>query len=318
MAVTGTLEQIRSKVRKITGRPSVDQLTNEELDDYINDFYVYDMPAHLKLWNLNTQLSPISGADDALIPDRAWYLFDSNKFTNMSPPFYVGGYEVQYFQNREAFFNFFPSRTEVQQLSTGTGVAGPYTGTVTNIPILEQGIFISAVNNAGASLHCTANNAGVLQGDVLAGGTINYETGAIAGLTWNAGTIAVGEPIWVQSITYTSGRPQAVLFINNVLFFYPVPDIAYEVSCTVYEAPDELTAGDQPIIRDWWNLIAYGAAQKIFAENLDMESYMKIDPLFDKHKRLVERRTLTQLKNQRTATIYSQEASGRVLFPSTI
>lgn len=318
MAVTGTLEQIRTKVRRITGRPSQNQLTDDELDDYINDFYIYDMPAHLKLWNLNNQLSPIFGPDDALIPDRAFYAVDWNDFTNLQPPFYVGGYQIQYFQNREAFFNFFPTRMMRAQLSTGTGVAGPYAGTITNTPILEQGVFISAVNNAGASLHCTANNEGVLQGDVLAGGTIDYQTGAIAGLTWNAGTIAVGEPIWVQSMTYVSARPQAVLYVDGALFFYPVPDIAYEFSCAVYEAPDALEAGDQPLVRDWWNLIAYGAAQKIFAENLDMDSYNKIGPLFDKHKRLVERRTLVQLKNQRTATIYTQEPSGRVPFSSTI
>jgi hypothetical protein len=318
MAVTGTLEQIRSKVRRITGRLSANQLTDAELDDYINDFYQYDFPAHLKTWNLSTQLTPIFGADDALIPDRAFYVFDWNAFTNVSPPFYVGGYEIQYFQDREAFFNFFPTQARVQQLSTGTGVAGPYAGTITGTPILEQGIFISAVNNAGASLHCTANNAGVLQGDVIAGGTINYQTGAIAGLTWNAGNIAIGEPIWAQSVTYASGRPQAVLFIDGTLFFYPVPDIAYEVSAMVYQVPDELTAGDQPIVRDWWNLIAYGASMKIFAENLDMESYNKILPIFDQHKRLVERRTLVQLKNQRTATIYTQQPSGRVPFSSTI
>lgn len=318
MAVTGTLEQIRAKVRRITGRLSVNQLSNDDLDDYINDFYVYDLPKHLKNWNLKNYLSPIFGSDSALIPNRAVYVFDANSFTNIGPPFYVGGYEIQYFQDVEQFFNFFPNRAIVQQLSTGTGIAGPYSGTISATPILEQSIFISAVNNAGTSLHCTANNAGVLTGDVLAGGTIDYQTGAVAGLTWNAGIINTGEPIWAQSTTYVSGRPQAVLFANMSLTFYPVPDIAYEVYCTVYQNPDELSAGDQPLIRDWWNLIAYGAAQKIFAENLDMDSYAKIQPLFDNYKRLVERRTLVQIKNQRVLTIYTQEPSGRVPFSSTM
>ena len=39
MAVTGNLEQIRTKVRKITGMLSVNQLSLSDLDDYINDFY---------------------------------------------------------------------------------------------------------------------------------------------------------------------------------------------------------------------------------------------------------------------------------------
>lgn len=307
-----TLADIRLKVRRVTKSPSANQITNAEIDDYVNDFYQNDFPAHLKTWNLKTVLSPLglAGADDALIPDRAIYAFDWTAFTNLEAPFYVGGYEIQLFQNPEAFFNFFPTRPSRQQLSTGTGVGGPYAGTITQIPILEQSVFISAVNNAGASLHCTANNAGVLTGDVLAGGTINYQTGAVAGLTWNAGNIALGEPIWVQSVTYASGRPEAVLFYDGALLFYPVPDIAYEVACTVYQTPTALAAaGDAPLVLDWWNLLAYGASLKIFGDKLDMESYQKTRVLFDEQKRLVERRTLKQISINRTATIYENQYS---------
>jgi len=317
MAVTGTLEQIRAKVRKVTGMLSPNQLSNDDLDDYINDFYLYDFPAHLKNWDMKNSISPIWGPDDALIPGQAFYVVDSNAYTNLSPPFYVGGYEVQFFQNETEFFNVFPNRMRTIQLSTGTGIAGPYAGTVTNTPILQQGIFISTVDNAGNSLHCDANNAGILSGDVLAGGTINYQTGVVAGLTWT-GVIAVGEPIWTQSITYSSGRPNAVFYMNQALVFYPVPDIAYNVYCTVNQVPTALGIGDQPIIRDWWNLIAYGAALKIFADNMDMESYSKIDPLFNKQLRLVERRTLCQIKNQRVATIYNQSPNARTPFSSTL
>ena len=317
MAVTGSLEQIRAKVRKLTGMLSPNQLSESDLDDYINDFYQYDFPAHLKTWNLTTALSPIWGTDDALIPGQAIYLYDWNTYTNMGPPCYVGGYEIQYFQDQEAFFNIFPTRTRVEQLSTGTGVAGPYTGTIANTPILQQGVFISVVDNTGTSLHCEANAAGVLSGDVLAGGTINYDTGAVAGLTWT-GVIAVGEPIWAQSMTYVSGRPEAVLFYDGVLLFYPVPDIAYEFGCKVNRVPDVLEAGDQVLVRDWWNLIAYGASLKIFADNMDLESYGKIDILFNKQLRLVERRTLCQLKNQRVATIYTQAPNLQTPFSSTL
>lgn len=318
MAVTGSLEQIRTKVRKITGMLSVNQLTNAELDDYINDFYQYDFPAHLKNWNLKDRLSPILGADTALIPDQAVYPYDINSFTNMEPPIYVGGFEVQLFQDVEAFFNVFPQIMLRSQFSTGTGIAGPYAGTVSNTPILQNGIFISTLDNAGNSLHCTANAAGVFTGDVLAGGTINYTTGAVAGLTWT-GVIAIGEPIWAQSITFQAGRPFAVLYFNDELTFFPVPDIAYEVEANVYISPDELAnVADEPTVREWWGLIAYGASLKIFGDNLDLDSYAKVDILFDKQKRLVERRTLTQLKNQRTATIYTQSGTNRVPFSSTL
>lgn len=308
MTVTGTLEQIRNKVRLITGRPSPTQLSDADLDNYINDFYQYDFPAHLKTWNLQTILSPLFGPDDALIPDTAIYVFDWNQYTNIGPTFYVGGYEIPFYQNTQAFFNFFNTKAVVQQLSTGTGIAGPYAGIVTNTPILGQGIFLSTIDNAGNSLHTSADAAGQFEGTgvlapVPAGGTINYDTGVVAGLTWT-GVIAVGEPIWAQSLTYVSGRPQAVLFYDGALLFYPVPDIAYEVACTVNIVPDELGPGDQPVVRDWWNAIALGAARKIFIDNLDIESLTKLQPVFDEQMRLVERRTLKQLSTQRASTIY--------------
>jgi len=322
MAVTGTLEQIRAKVRKVTGMLSPNQLSNDDLDDYINDFYLYDFPAHVKTWNLTTALPPIWGPNENLAPGIPFYVFDWNAYTNISPPFYVGGYEIQYFQDQESFFNIFPTRTFRTRLATGDGTPGPYVGTISQTPILTQGIFVSTIDAAGNSLVTSANGAGQFDGTGVvaptpAGGTVNYITGAVAGLTFTA-NIAVGEPIWSQTMTYTSGRPQAVLFIDGALFFYPVPDIAYEFSCKVYQVPDTLEAGDQPIIRDWWNLIAYGAALKIFADNMDMESYSKIDPLFNKQLRLVERRTLCQIKNQRVATIYNQSPNARTPFSSTL
>jgi len=323
--VPGNLEQIRTKVRRITGRLSENQLTNDDLDLYINDFYVYDFPAHIKTFNLRTILDPIFGADQALIPNQAIYVFDWNAYTNISPPFYVGGTQIRYFQDTESFFNYFPTNKIRQQLSTGTGIAGPYGGTVTNTPILQESIFISTIDTGGASLHCEANDAGVLQGDVLAGGTINYQTGVVAGLTWtvsadpaSTGIIAAGETIWVQSTTYVSGKPQAVLFYDGALLFYPVPDIAYEFYCTVNAVPDELEAGDQPLVRDWWNLIAFGASLKIFQDTLDLESYEKVKVFFNEALRLVERRTIQQLSTQRVSTIYdgyNQSTNGYFGYP---
>ena len=104
-----TLPDIRLKVRRIIKSPSENQITTVEIDEYINDFYQNDFPAHIKTWNLKTILSPlgIAGGDEALIPNRAIYAFDWINFTNLEAPFYVAGNEIQLFQNPEAFFNIF-------------------------------------------------------------------------------------------------------------------------------------------------------------------------------------------------------------------
>lgn len=310
--VTGALDQIQTKVRRITGMLSVNQLSDNDLNGYINDFYQYDLPEHLRLWNTHGVYTL------SLIPQQSEYAFPFNTWTSLEPPCYVDGYEIQLFQSLEEFYTTYPDQRRLETLATGTGIAGPYAGTLTGTPVTEGTVRLTVVDNAGNSLVATENGTGVFTGNVLAGSTINYTTGAIAGITWT-GAIAAGTLIRAHYINWQTGRPQGVLFNEQRMVFYPVPDIAYEFRCSGFRNPAELAAAsDEPRVRDWWTLIAYGASLKIFADNLDMESYAKVDILFDKQKRLVERRTLTQLKNQRAATIYSQHAVGVTPFNSNI
>jgi len=313
MAVTGSLEQIRAKVRKITGRPSANQLSTDELDNYINDFYVYDLPQYLKLWDLKDQLSPIvaTTASGARVLTEGTYIYtvDSNKYLNIEPPFYVGGYEIQYFQDVRSFNNYFNNRANVQTLTTGTGVTGPYAGTITTTPVIANTVFISVQDGAGNTLTAGVDSTGTITGDVTAG-AVDLTTGAVTNLTWTA-IIPIGNDITVQSLSLVQARPQAVLYLDNTLTFYPIPDVSYEIACTAYYNPDDLVAGNEPEIRQWWNLIAFGASMKIFQDNLDLDSYQKVRLFFDEAKRLVLRKTLKQLSTQRVATIYDDLSTCR-------
>lgn len=49
MAATWPLSRIRAKVRTLTGRPDANQITDDEIDDFINDFYVNTLPGELDL-----------------------------------------------------------------------------------------------------------------------------------------------------------------------------------------------------------------------------------------------------------------------------
>ena len=300
MAVTGTLEQIRTKVRKIVGMPSTNQLSNDDLDDYINDFYQYDLPEHLRLWNLHGTYAL------NLTPHQPAYLFPANTYTSLEAPCYMDGNEIELFQSSSEFFRYASSVHATETLSTGTGIAGPYTGTLTSLPLTRGTLDITVTNAAGVTL--TANDAvgvypaGTITGD--AAGVIDYTTGAITALTWTA-AIPAGNIMTATYLNWPEARPTAVLFNANVMEFYPVPDISYEFACAGFQNPTALAAGSQVQVRDWWNLVAYGAAMKIFTDNLDIESYQKIDPIFQRQMNLVERRTLTQIKNARVATIYN-------------
>jgi len=295
-----TLQAIRDKIRKITARPSPNQITDSEIDEYINTFLVYDLPEHLRLFILRTTYTI------DLVPGQPFYDFTGkNEYLTVEPPAYVAGYDTQYFQDLQTFRNLFPQPRYVVQLTTGTGVAGPYAGTFTYIPVKPTTVFITAIDNAGVSLVCKDDGLGNLVGNILPGATINYRTGAVTGIIWS-GVIANGTIIYIEAATYQSARPLAVLFFENKFEFWPVPDKGYLFEIVAYKNPLSLiNSVDEPVLREWWEFIAWGASLKIFSDNLDMDSYAKADVLFDRHKVLIERRTLKQLSTQRARTIYS-------------
>jgi hypothetical protein len=47
-----TLQAIRTKIRRLTRKPSVNQISNADIDEYVNTFIQYDMPEHLRLFSL--------------------------------------------------------------------------------------------------------------------------------------------------------------------------------------------------------------------------------------------------------------------------
>lgn len=52
-----TLTAIRTKVRRLTRSPSAQQITNAEIDEYVNTFVLYDFPEHIRLNFLRRNLS---------------------------------------------------------------------------------------------------------------------------------------------------------------------------------------------------------------------------------------------------------------------
>lgn len=299
--MTTTLLNIKQKVRKVTGRPSVNQLTDTELTNYINNFFQYEFPQHVRLFALRTTY------DRILQPNVGVYSIqptDINLFSTFEPPAYVDGFELQYFQDNSAFYQKFSQLKYSVQLTVGNGLAGPYNGSYSYTPIQPTSVVISTVSAAGVALSCQDNGTGGFVGNVIPGGAINYATGAVTNLTWTA-LIAPGTPIYISALNYVTGRPISVLYFQNTFTFWPWPDRAYDFKIVAYQNPTALTLDPElPEINQWWEFIAYGASLKIFADNLDMDSYGKTRVLFDEQKRLVERRTLKQLSTQRAATIY--------------
>ena len=59
---TNTLEAIQIKVRRLTRSPSTAQLSDDDLNNYINTFVVYDFPEQLRMFNLRTTFTFVCNA----------------------------------------------------------------------------------------------------------------------------------------------------------------------------------------------------------------------------------------------------------------
>lgn len=140
---------------------------------------------------------------------------------------------------------------------------------------------------------------------VDANNNINYITGAYV-VNFPQVTVA-GTRINSEVVPLPLTMPQAIMYHNNQFTVRPVPDQSYRVSFQVYQRPTALLSSSQkPELEEYWQMIAYGAAKKIFEDRMDLDSVQLITPEFEKQILLCERRTIVQLTNQRAPTIYDQ------------
>lgn len=346
MTLPSTLADIRTKVRRITARPSAAQISDAEIDKYINTFYVYDMPEHLKLISLRYNYEFLTTAN---IPV---YDFPTGTYLTEMPPVYIGGYQSYMTQSRENFFRINPALNYLQQsIATGTGGVGTYTATLTQTPIvpgfkpnppgayitwtstndipakfLNWNVMISALGSPNATSGITPSISLVDDGQgnlfdvtdasinpALRRGTINYITGAVSITNFITG-IPTGNAINAQYVPYVASRPQSVVFFQDQVIVYPIPDQAYTISFEAYKYPTAFLSTDTlgtstPQLTEWWQLLAYGAADKIFTDNADFENMQKFRPLLKEQMDLCLRRTIVQQTSERTATIYTDQAA---------
>lgn len=330
-----TLSDIRNKVRRVTGKLSSNEITDAQINDYIDNYYIYDFPEQLRLQNLRVVYQFVTSANVPV------YDFPKELYLVADPPCYVGGFQALFSQNRESFLRINTRLNFLQQTAaTGTGATGPYTMTCSQIPMtrgnkrnppgayfvstptidtpassLNWTVLVSGFDATGASVSLIDDGLGNLFDPsdtstqaAVARGSVNYVTGAITATFATA--IASGASINIQCIPYVASRPQNVLFYADQFYLYPIPDQAYQVSLEAYMYPSALENDtDVPQLAEWWQALAYGAADKIFADSGDIENLQKFRPLLDEQLKLVQRRSIVQQTSERASTIYSDQTN---------
>ena len=319
MAVDSSLAAIQKKVRRLTRTPSEAQLSTDDLNQYINTFVLYDFPEQLRLFNLHSTFTFYTQPNvgwyntQTTNPSDQLYNFDQLYLT-VNPPVYVSGMEIYFCQNPEQFFSLYPPILSIVQQSAGNGSTTSFSGVLSGTPVLQGNVLFNSITpfNTGiklvddpSTLNPSTGYANLI-GDGT--GTINYITGQY---TLNfSDAPGSGIPINSQTFVYQAAQPQSMLYYDGVFQLRPVPDQVYPVKIEVYQRPTELLAGNSPLLQEWWQYIAYGAAIKVLQDRMDQESVQLLLPEFKAQEHLILRRTIVQQTPNRTSTIYQQQTDG--------
>jgi hypothetical protein len=171
MAVSGNLNDIRTKFRRITRSPSESQITTQQIDDYINTFLVWDFPEHLRTFNYRQQFSFYTNpGQDVYDTDTASFagatnniLYNfQNEYLTVHPPVYIAGFDSLFTQSREQFYGIYPLLNSIASIGvSGNGTAGPFTGVINaaqaiipsgltqQIALLQNNVTFSAIGTPG-------------------------------------------------------------------------------------------------------------------------------------------------------------------------
>ena len=296
------LSEIREKVRQVTGRFSPQELTNEQLDEYINKYFQYTFPAEVKLERFHTfyELLTVANQQSYTLPSG---------YVNFEPLGKIDNLQLLWYQDPDAFQENNPENVARQTIATGDGVTTSFTATAGNFPILPATAVVTDDTEVFQDTNTSfAGSPVTLTGSLGGTATLNYSTGALS-VTFNTAP-ASGQNIYFSYVQFHAGRPTAVLLYNNVFKFFPVPDTAYRFKVKAYAntlvttaagttATEFVNATDTPLLDEWGPAIAYGTSRDIHADKGEMDAYAEITALYKEQLAYILRRTNQNLLNTR-------------------
>lgn len=140
-------------------------------------------------------------------------------------------------------------------------------------------------------------------------GTVNYVTTNIT-VTFPVAP-AAGTMINVWAAQYQVGRPYNLLFWNNEFTIRPVPDNVYLCEVEAYQTPAQfMNTTDNPVLNQWWQYIAYGAAREILRDRQDMEGVANLEEGFMRQEGLVLERQAVEEIQQPNITLFNTTQTG--------
>jgi len=327
-----SLTAIQQKIRRLTRTPSISQLSDAAINEYINTYIAYDLPSSLRLFNLRTVLTWYTQAYVDTYPTAISYVTPTDPLYNFNniysavhPPIYIAGVQAFYTQERDVFYGYWPQTSTIADTQLrGTGnPATNFVGTLT-YPCAQKSINFNCLDINGNTMVLVDAPISATLGQLIIPvnpeatgvptfyGTIAYQTGAY-NLTFPA-TTQLGATVWSEVLAYQPGKPVSMLYYNDQFVLRPIPDKVYAVQIEADIRPTQLLATNpntSPQLEQWWQLIALGSSIKLLQDRMDMDTVNLLMPEYRKQENMALRTTLTQQANERTVTIYTQ---GRTTF----
>lgn len=203
--MTATLDVIRSKVRSITARPSVNQITDAEIDFYINTFYLYDFPEHLRLQSLKVNYT------FATNPNVERYAFPVELFISNETPIFMGGYQLGFYQDQQVFYALWPKINFSQDIGTGDGATvAPALTNLSNTPVIPGSVTISTIIGGDSFSYFDNENGSFLQEGTSVTGITQAATAVI---TSPFHSVVNGDTVFVSGVygmSQINGGPYVV------------------------------------------------------------------------------------------------------------
>ncbi len=271
---TWNLNRLRYTIRKITGKYDITQLPDSSIgevnisnpagiDDYINDFYLYDMPEHFRTLKLRDfyQFTTVPNCGTYALPENVVQIYD---------PIYVDNYQFAWYQSPDTFYRIWPELNFIDRnLFLLDGLNASFAFTLTQTPIQQGTVVIGLNPNTPATptsipLETFTDkdqpipldipikqyfvNPGTLISNFYQGplppvtpgvdggtGTIDYLTGAVQLSYTTAPPNGVNSSCHYHP--YVASRPRDVLFWQQQLFMRPIPNDTYAVKLMAYVLP---------------------------------------------------------------------------------
>lgn len=169
------ISDIITYVRRIIKSPNDQIITDGLILDYINRFYINDVPARLQLFDLKTKFSlelranidqygiPYTQTQTYTVSGQSYTIYPYPMYQGFQAPIYIDGVQVNLMISRENFFKTYPNFFYNLQVDLGDGVTTAFTFTQSNIPLIRAHIDPTGVvaNQSGLPIARSSLNSGV-------------------------------------------------------------------------------------------------------------------------------------------------------------